>query len=153
MDVYAVAFFGHRQVYEHGRILQQLEAVIMELLQKKEYVEFLVGRNGDFDQLVSSAVLRTQRHYRKDNSSLTLILPYLTAEYANNRESYEDYYDQIEISDEASCAHPKAAIQIRNRKMVDRADLIVCYIKHHNGGAYQTVQYAKRQGKVVLNLA
>lgn len=153
MDIYAVAFFGHRQVYEHGRILQQLEVLIMELLQKKEYVEFLVGRNGDFDQLVSSVVLHTQRHYRKDNSSLTLILPYLTAEYINNRESYEDYYDQIEISDEASHAHPKAAIQIRNRKMVDRADLIVCYINHHNGGAYQTVQYAKRQGKVVINLA
>lgn len=75
MDIYAVAFFGHRQVHEHGRILQQLEAIIMELLQKKEYVEFLVGRNGDFDQLVSSAVRHMKRTYRNDNSSLVLVLP------------------------------------------------------------------------------
>ena len=153
MDIYAVAFFGHRQVYEHGRILQQLEAIIMELLQKKEYVEFLVGRNGDFDQLVSSAVRHMKRTYRNDNSSLVLALPYLTAEYANNQKSYETYYDQIEVSHKAAQIHPKAAIQFRNREMVDRADLVICYLEHNNGGAYQTVQYAKRKGKTVINLA
>ena len=29
----------------------------------------------------------------------------------------------------------KSAIQIRNREMVDRADLIICYIEHEKGGA------------------
>lgn len=37
--------------------------------------------------------------------------------------------------------------------MVDRADLIVCYIEHNEGGAYQTVQYAKKQDKKIINLA
>lgn len=37
--------------------------------------------------------------------------------------------------------------------MVDRADLIICYIEHEKGGAWQTVKYAIEQGKTVINLA
>ena len=44
-------------------------------------------------------------------------------------------------------------IQIRNREMVDRADLIICYIEHENGGVWQTVDYAMKQGKAVINLS
>ena len=47
----------------------------------------------------------------------------------------------------------KSAIQIRNREMVDRADLIICYIEHEKGGAWQTVDYAIKQGKAVINFA
>ena len=42
--------------------------------------------------------------------------------------------------------------QIRNREMVDRADLVICYIQHKEGGAYKTVQYALMMGKTVINL-
>ena len=42
--------------------------------------------------------------------------------------------------------------QIRNREMVDRADLVICYIEHKEGGAYKTVQYALMMGKTVINL-
>ncbi|MBO5507295.1 MAG: hypothetical protein J6A00_05970, partial [Bacteroides sp.] len=82
-----------------------------------------------------------------------LVLPYARAEYLNNEESYHDYYSDVEISYAASKAHPKAAIQIRNREMVDRADLILCCIEREKGGAWQTVQYAIKQEKTVINLA
>ena len=55
-----------------------MESLIHTLLLEKEYVEFLVGRNGDFDQIVSSAVKRQQRRVRDDNSALILVLPYPT---------------------------------------------------------------------------
>ena len=42
--------------------------------------------------------------------------------------------------------------RIRNREMVDRADLVICYIEHKEGGAYKTVQYALMMGKTVINL-
>ncbi|MBQ7990354.1 MAG: hypothetical protein IJ251_04825 [Oscillospiraceae bacterium] len=54
---------------------------------------------------------------------------------------------------ESSTAHPKSAIQVRNRSIVDRSDLVICCIQHKSGGAYQTVQYAKKQGKNIINLA
>lgn len=71
----------------------------------------------------------------------------------NNEESYHDYYSDVEISYAASKAHPKAAIQFRNREMVDRADLVLCCIERKSGGAYQTVLYAKKQNKQIINLA
>ena len=80
------------------------------------------------------------------------MLPYPTAEYIKNKNYFEDYYSDIEISYAASNAHPKSAIQIRNREMVDRADLVICYIEHKEGGAYKTAQYALMMGKTVINL-
>ena len=130
-----------------------MEALVHALLLEKEYVEFLVGRDGDFDQIVSSAVKRQQRLVRDDNSSLIWILPYPTAELRNNMENFETYYDEIEICGSAASSHPKGAFQIRNRQMVDRSDLAVFCVDHSSGGAYQTLRYAQRKDKEILNLA
>ena len=131
----------------------RLYDIVLHLLESKEYVEFLVGRNGEFDQLVSSTVRRVKRNYRDDNSALMLVLPYLTAEYENNHQSFHEYYDEIEICQDAAGGHYKAAIQVRNREMVDRSDLVVCCIEHNSGGAFQTVQYAKKKNKEIVNLS
>ena len=153
MKIFSVAFFGHRYVDNIIKVENLLEKQIRKLIDENEYVDFLVGRNGDFDQCVSSSVLRVRKNYRDDNSALVLVLPYPTAEYLNNENYFHYYYTDIEISHVASVAHPKSAIQIRNREMVDRANLIICYIEHEKGGAWQTVEYAIKQGKTVMNLA
>ena len=153
LNIFTVAFFGHRYVDNIIKVEDLLEEQIKNLIDENEYVEFLVGRNGDFDQCVSSSVLRVRKNYRDDNSALVLVLPYPTAEYLNNENYFHEYYTGIEISHTASVAHPKFAIQIRNRDMVDRADMIICYIGHKKGGAWQTVEYAMKQGKTVINLA
>lgn len=77
----------------------------------------------------------------------------MQAVYANNADSFDEYYDRVEVCDEAARSHPKSAIQIRNRNMVDRSDLVICYIDHQSGGAFQTMQYALKRGKKVINLA
>ena len=153
LNIFTVAFFGHRYVDNIIRVENLLEERIRNLIDENEYVEFVVGRNGDFDQCASSSVLRIRKNHRDDNSALVLVLPYPTAEYLNNESYFQDYYTDVEISYAASAAHPKSAIQIRNREMVDRADLIICYVEHEKGGAWQTVQYAIKQGKAVINLA
>ena len=153
LDIYTVTFFGHRYIDNPLKVEALLEEQIRKLISEKEYVDFLVGRNGEFDQCVSSTVLRVRKNVRDDNSALVLMLPYPTAEYLNNAEYFHDYYTDVEISYEASKAHPKSAIQIRNREMVDRADLIICCIELEDGGAWQTVKYAMSQGKKIINLA
>ena len=144
MNLFAVSFFGHRQVDDPFLIERQLESIIRELLLTKEYVEFLVGRDGEFDQLVSSTVRRCKRTIRDDNSSLVLVLPYMTAEYRDNEQAFHEYYDEIEICLESAEKHFKSAHQVRNRSMVDRSDLVIFCIEHNSGGAYQTMQYAKK---------
>ena len=153
LEIYTVAFFGHRYVDRFRMIEDRLEELLIKLLREHEYVDFLVGRNGDFDQLVSSTIKRVKREFRDDNCSHILVLPYNSAEFQNNEESFAEYYDEIEICPESHAAHFKAAIQTRNRAMIDRSDLVVCYINHNSGGAYQSVQYALKQGKEVINLA
>ena len=152
MGIYTVAFFGHRYLDNPFQIEDRLDIIIEKLIRENEYVEFLVGRNGEFDQFVSSAVCRAKRNYRDDNSFHVLVLPYPTAEYQNNVEYFEEYYDEIEICQASTKAHFKSAIHIRNREMVDRADLIVCCINHQKGGAFLTIQYAQKQNKQIINL-
>lgn len=152
MDTYTVSFFGHRRIDDPLTVDRRLDAFICRLLFKKSYVEFLVGRDGDFDQLVSSAIHRAKRTVRDDNSSLVWVLPYATAEYRNHAESYQEYYDEVEISEAAAGCHYKAAFQARNRSMVDRSNLVAFFVDHHSGGAYQTMRYAQKQGIPYINL-
>ena len=152
IGTYTVSFFGHRIIEQPLLIEQSLEELIGSLLRSKEYVEFLVGRNGDFDQLVSSTIHRCKREIREDNSAHVWVLPYATADYRDNEEDYRAYYDEIEVFDSAG-KHFKAAFQARNRNMVDRADLVVFYVERNEGGAYQTMRYAIQQGKQYINLA
>lgn len=152
MTCCTVSFFGHRKIEKYHEVEQALEKIIHNLLNEKEFVEFLVGRDGDFDQIVSSAIHRYKRTIRNDNSSLVWVMPYLTAKFKDNEDSFQEYYDEIEVCDSASDHHFKAAFKKRNQQMVDRSDLVVFYIDHKNGGAYQTMQYAQKRAKAYINI-
>lgn len=152
LEVFTVSFFGHRQIDRFFDAEEKVSDIVRRLVSEKEYVEFLIGRDGEFDQIVSSAVRRAKRDIRDDNNELIWVMAYLKAEYANNADSFDEYYD-VEVCDEAARSHPKSAIQIRNRNMVDRSDLVVCYVDYQSGGAFQTMQYALKCGKEVVNLA
>ena len=86
------------------------------------------------------------------NCSLVLVLPYMKAEFRDNEKDFLDYYDDVEICDQSAKAHYKSAMQIRNRAMVNRSDLVICCIQRKSGGAYKTVQYAERIGRQILYL-
>ena len=149
MEVYTVSFFGHRRIYDPIRIERQLEEIVRDLLLTKQYVEFLVGKDGEFDILVASVIRRCKRQYRDDNSALVLVLPYMRANFRDNEESYREYFDEIEIF---SGTHYKSAFQQRNRNMVCRSDLAIFAVNKTEGGAYSTMKYAAAQGVEMINL-
>ena len=152
MDTLTVSFFGHRRLDNVFGIEQTLETIIRKLLNRPEYIEFLVGRDGEFDQLASSTVKRCRREIREDNSALIWVLPYATAELRDNEEAFLRYYDEIEICERSAGSHYKAAIQIRNRAMIDRSDFAVFCVERRQGGAYQTLRYAEKHGVRHINL-
>ena len=86
------------------------------------------------------------------NCSVIWVMPYLKSDYIKNRESYDSYYDSVELCELSANAHPKSAIQIRNRAMVDRSDLCVLCVTHKSGGAYQTLRYAEKADANIINL-
>ena len=153
MEIYTVSLFGHRQLDDPFSIERKLETIVRNLLAEKEYVEFLVGRDGEFDLLAASVIKRCRRAVGEENSALIWMLPYMTAEYRDHEEDYLNYYSDVEISQNAVGAHPKSAMQIRNREMVDRSDLMIFFVERKRGGAWQTIQYAMKQEKTIINLA
>ena len=154
LDTFTVSFFGHRDIYCNIRkIEEQIEDIVRNHIHTKPYVEFLMGRDGEFDILATSVIKRTQNAVGHDNNALVWVLPYPTADFQSNADNYEEYYDEIEICEESAAAHFKSAFQIRNRSIIDRSDLCVFYVERKSGGAYQTMQYAIKQGKNVINLA
>ena len=152
MDIYTVSFFGHRELYDFTRYEEILEKHIRNLIEVKEYVDFLVGRDGDFDQLVSSTIIRCVDKYAYGNTHHILVLPYMRAEYRDNMDSFLKYYDEVEICSSSYDAHYKSAITIRNRDMVDRSDFIF-FCVDREGGAYKTMKYAEKQKKPYINIA
>ena len=153
MTIFTVSFFGHRIINDALTVEHQVEDLIQSLITQKTYVEFLVGRDGEFDQIVSSAIRRCKRKIRSDNSAHVWVLPYVTAEFRGNEEVFRNYYDEIEICGVSAGGHFKKAYQTRNREMVDRSDFIVFCIQHKSGGAWQTLQYARNQGKPYMTIS
>ena len=153
MEIFTVSFFGHRRIDRFAYAERRVAELIGGLLREKEYVDFLVGRDGEFDTIVSSAIRRAKQNIFDANSSHICILPYERAEYRDNVEEFEKYYDEIEICEKSAKAYMKAAIGIRNEYMIDRSDLCIFYVANNRGGAYSALQYAKKQNKEVVNIA
>ena len=150
---FTVSFFGHRYVEDFSGVERTVERILSELFQRNEMIELLVGKDGEFDQIVSSSIKRAKRQYGDYYCSHVWVLPYPTAELRDNENAFYEYYDAIEIaSNITGNTHPKAAFQARNRMMVDRSDLVIFYVDHPKGGAYQTYQYAMKQEKEIINI-
>ena len=103
-------------------------------------------------EFLSAVVRRCKRDYRSDNSAHVLVLPYSTAEFRDNEDSFWEYYDEIEICETAAVGHFKNTHQARNREMVDRSHLVVFCVQRESGGACQTMKYARRQGVPLVNI-
>ena len=149
MDIFRIAFIGHRYIEGQYHLQDRIEDIIREKLHTKEYVELYVGRNGDFDISVASATKRAQEALGHQNSSLILLQPYPM----KDDPYYEKFYDEIWYPIDSKI-HPKAAITKRNQWMIDNADLLVAYVEpDRKGGALTTLKYAQKQGIEIINLA
>ena len=151
MNIYTVSLFGHRRLSDPFKAEQKLHTIVRDLLLQKEYVDFLIGRDGEFDILAASVIRNCIKQFGSGNASLILVLPYERAEYRDNKDSFEAYYDEIEIYP-GEGTYFKAAIEQRNHYMAERADLVICCVEHESGGAYGAVKYAEKIGKKIVNL-
>ena len=149
MNIYRIGFAGHRYIEGNYDLEDRLEGIIKAVLRIKEYVEFYVGRNGDFDISVVSAIKRAQKNVGHHNSCLILLQPYPM----KDDEYYEKFYDEVQYPVD-SRTHPKAAITKRNRWMIENSDLLVAFVEEgRGGGAMTTLKYAESRGLEIINLA
>ena len=148
MDKYKVTFIGHKKIFNKRKIEEKLLPILTELILSKEYVEFYVTLNGDFDEIVASVVKKAQQQTNKNNSSLILVLPFMI----KNMEFYEKYYDEIIIPYLKDNSPTKSAMNIYSRWLVGLSDMLISYVKINMGEAYDTEKYATSQNKKIINL-
>ncbi len=127
-----------------------LREVLERLVAERGVRVFYAGGMGEFDELFA----RTVRSMKRDCPflRLVLVLPYLTERLNMDKVFYEALYDEILIPAELEGVHPKAAIGLRNRWMVDRSDIVIAALHRNFGGAADAVRYAERIGKIVCKI-
>lgn len=147
-QIYRVSFIGHRQLGHFREVEEQLTKIVKDLIRSKEFVEFYIGRNGEFDILAASVIKRIQENCGKANNSLILVIPYKIADL----EYMEQYYDEIWYPDELFAAHYKSAIAKRNEWFVEHSDLLIAYVTKDHGGAYDCRKKAQQKGISVAQI-
>ena len=127
-----------------------LREVLERLVEEHGVTVFYSGGMGEFDALFA----RTVRVLKRDYSSLRLVLvmPYLTRRLNADKAYYETQYDEILIPAELDGVHPKKAIGLRNRWMVDHSDFVVAALHRNYGGAAKAIQYALEAGRNITYL-
>ena len=149
VDIYRVAFIGHGEIDDIRYVEDAIQEIAKGLLRTYEYVDFYVGRNGDFDISVASAIKRAQKSNDNSNSSLIVVLPYTVKDEYFLEQFYDEIYYPLDHK-----THFKEAITKRNRWMIDNADLLICYVEEGRyGGAMTTLKYAQNSRIRIINLA
>ena len=148
-------FTGHRMLQEemlpyiHTRLEQELASAY-----DSGYRTFLCGGARGFDTLAAQDILR----FRDSRKDVRLILAIPCADQAN-RWPAEDRKIWMDICTKADEVHILSemyytgCMQVRNRYMVDRSSLCLCFLTRFEGGTWSTVRYALHGGLLLKNLA
>ncbi len=144
-----VTFCGHSKFTDTEKIGQRLLNLLEEHVGDGP-AEFLLGGYGGFDEFA----YRCCKAYQKTHPLIKLIFvtPYITPEYQRNHLEYQKTrYDGI-IYPEIEDKPKRFAISYRNKWMMEAADLVIAFVDHSYGGAYQTYQHAQKNKKIIINL-
>ena len=77
MNTFTVSLFGHREIDDLRQLENLLSPIIRKLMLEKNYVTFLIGRNGEFDEYSASVIKRVQKEVGTEMCDITLVLPYM----------------------------------------------------------------------------
>ena len=140
MKEQTVTFFGHRDTPKE--IEPALRLTLIDLIENKNATVFYVGNHGNFDSLV--------RRQLEDLSKTYPIKYYVVLAYMPSK---NDTPDEHSILPEGIESVPRRfAINNRNKWMLTKSDIVVTYVTHNFGGAWEFQQMAERQSKYVLEI-
>lgn len=152
---YTCCFTGHRALppEERGAIAYQLEQTVIMLIQAGIRFFGAGGARG-FDTLAAQTILKLRRRY--PHIKLILVLPCLSQTQGWRDEDIKVYESIKTAADKVTYTSEKytqGCMHKRNRHLVDHSSICVCYLTEDRGGTAYTVNYAKKQGLTVINLA
>lgn len=138
-----VTFFGHKDTPKE--IEPTLQATLIDLIENYGATEFYVGNNGNFDTMVRRQLENLFQTYPITYSVVLAYLP-------TKKNEYEDHSNTI-LPEGIETVPKRFAISYRNKWMIKQADVVVTYVTHSFGGAWQFKSLAQRQGKMIIELS
>ena len=150
-----VCFTGHRELpaeYLPG-ISKRLEDTLVTLIEQG-YRYFGAGGALGFDTLAAQAVLRLRERYPQIR--LILVLPCLNQTRGWPQADIDTYKEFKRCADKVTYTSEhyfRGCMQKRNRHLVDNSSACICYLTKSAGGTAYTVNYARRMGLRIINIA
>lgn len=147
-----ITFVGHSSMQVSHDLLRKIQKTIIENTDSGETVTFYCGGYGDFDIHCASVCRSLKSHIPQ--CEVVFVTPYFTPSQQAKLKNYVDtgLYDST-LYPPIEETPPRFARSKRNEWMISKADLVIAYVSHTYGGAYQTLQFARRKKKRVINLA
>ena len=149
-----VCFTGHRQIPEEE--LLRLGALLREVVEAQIAQGAIVFRTGGalgFDTLAALTVLALRKAHPHIRLELYLPCPSQTRGWsASDRQLYTQILEQADAYHYASTGYYPGVLQMRNRALVDHADILICYVDREGSGSSQTMHLAEKKGIEVYNL-
>ena len=106
---------------------------------------FYVGNQGQYDAIVRSVLREIKNEYPQINYAVVLA-------YMPEKKNEYDYSDTI-LPEGIESVPPRCAISWRNNWMLKQSDYVVTYITHTWGGAAQFALKARKQNKMIVEVA
>lgn len=116
---------------------------------------FYTGMAMGFDIVAAEAVLLLRETYKKAKINLICVVPFLEQSAAFSREWKRRYNNILGESDEVillSDRYHKSCYRKRNEFMVDNSDFVITWFDGKYGGTRNTLCYAEKKGKKIINL-
>lgn len=144
-----ITFCGHGDFIKTEKIENTLIELLKFFAKGRETIDCYCGGYGRFDGFAAECVRKAKKDF--ENIRNYLIIPYISLSFQEKIKYLNDYYDEI-IYPPLKNIPAKYAIIKRNEWMVDKADLLIAYVKHSWGGAAKTLEYAKRKNTTIFQL-
>ena len=146
-----IAFAGHAQISSQEKIKEAVKEQLRANAKRGTAVTCYLGGRGDFDAICARACKELKEERLKLEA--VYVTPYLgISEQARIREMQSCGLCDGVLYPPIESTPPKFAISKRNEWMMTNADLIIAYVAHGYGGAYQALRIAERKRKKIINL-
>ena len=148
-------FTGHRLIpSEEVQTLADRLDTLLVCLCEHGYRDFLCGAALGFDLLAAERVILLKRRYADVRLLLAIPCQNQTARWhPDDAARYEHVVYHADDTAVLSPHYYEGCMQVRNRFMVDRSSLCICYMTAFRGGTASTVRYAQMQKLPVVNVA
>lgn len=146
-----IAFSGHSVVSFSNKVKEMVKEHIRNNITEFESVICYLGGYGDFDKICACACRELKEEYA--GIELVYVTPYIRlSEQVKIKEMQSSGFCDTSIYPTIENVPPRFAIARRNEWMMANADIIIAFVNRGYGGAYKSLQAAKRRNKKIINI-